>query len=1019
MSQNISTYINEVSEKYRTGRAGEHAYRPTFEKLIKSLDQKLGVINDPKRTEYGAPDFIFVRGELIAGYAETKDIDADLDKVEKTEQVERYLGYSNLILTNYLEFRFFRNGERYGESIVLGKIKDSGIHIQEESVNLLESAIADFFTAKPEAIKSGARLARIMGGKARRIRDNVNKFLAMETGNNEELARVYGTIKELLVHDLTPESFADMYAQTLVYGLFVARYYDDSPANFNRQEARDLIPASNPFLRHFFDHIAGADFDQRLAYIVGELCEVFQVADVQQLMSQYFQKDLWGKETSGPDPVIHFYEDFLNEYDPVLRKKMGAYYTPLPVVRFIVRVVDYILQTEFKLADGLADTSKLPNGLHRVQVLDPAVGTGTFISAVIRIIYERLLKTGQKGRWPTYVHHDLLPRLYGFELMMASYTIAHLKLSMAFKETGFWKFHRRLGIYLTNSLEQSAPQGTLHLFGFAESLTEESKEASKIKNEKPIMVVIGNPPYSAISSNKSAKYLVEKYKVEPGGIVRLKERKNWLDDDYVKFISFAESLIDKNGEGILAYITNNGFIDNPTFRGMRWHLLKTFNDIYIVDLHGNAKKKEKSPDGSKDENVFNIMQGVSINIFVKKNKGEKGLGSVHHVDLYGRRESKFDFLNKNSLESIRWNKIETTLPNLFFINKGNIKDEEQYNQGFSIGSPIGGLFIKNSCGVVTMGDNFIVDIDKDVLIKRLSDFLENDISAVNLKTKYELGKNYANWVVENKTKIKIDNDKIIKFSYRPFDDRFTVFDKNLIWRTRGNVMKDVYVNNFSMVFEKIASNKYQPVGIYLSKNIIDCHLTGGQSYIGNLYSVNDNNEKESNLNYEIVNKIEKVVGKVSPEDIFDYIYAVLYSPSYREKFKEFLKIDFPRVPYPKDAKNFKELVALGAELRSLHLLESPKVNQFITTYPIAGSDIVEKIVYKNGEVFINTQQYFGGVPEITWNFYIGGYQPAQKWLKDRKGRTLTNEDIEHYQKMIVALTETDRVIKEIDLVAHL
>ena len=1012
MFQNVSAYINEVSEKYKTGRAGEHAYRPTFEKLIKSLDQKLGVINDPKRTEYGAPDFVFVRGDLIAGYAETKDIDADLDKVEKTEQVERYLGYSNLILTNYLEFRFFRNGERYGESIVIGKIKDNRIHIEEESVSLLEGAITDFLIAKPEAIKSGARLARIMGGKARRIRDNVKKFLAMESGNNKELARMYETIRELLVHDLTLESFADMYAQTLVYGLFVARHYDDSPANFTRQEARDLIPASNPFLRHFFDHIAGVDFDQRLAYIVNELCEVFQVADVQQLMSQYFQKDLFGKEISGPDPVIHFYEDFLNEYDPVLRKKMGAYYTPLPVVRFIVRAVDHILQTEFKLADGLAETSKLSNGLHRVQVLDPAVGTGTFISAVIRIIYERLLKTGQKGRWPTYVHHDLLPRLYGFELMMAPYTIAHLKLSMAFKGTGFWKFNRRLGIYLTNSLEQSTPQGTLNLFGFAESLTEESKEASKIKNEKPIMVVIGNPPYSAISSNKTANYLVKKYKVEPGGILKLKEKKNWLDDDYVKFISFAEDLLDKNGEGILAYITNNGFIDNPTFRGMRWHLLKTFDDIYILDLHGNVRKKEKTPHGGKDENVFNIMQGVSINIFVKKNKDKKEMGNVYHADLFGKRKSKFDFLNKNNLENIKWNKIKTTLPNLFFLNKGNIQDEEKYNHGFSIGD----LFIKISCGIVTMGDNFIVDMNKDVLIKRLSDFLNNDISEMNLKAKYKLGKNYANWVVKNKTKIKVDNDKIIQYSYRPFDERFTVFDQNLIWRTRENVMKDVYKNSCSMVFEKIASNKDQPVGIFLSKNVIDCHLTGGQSYIGNLYSINANNENISNLNSEIVNKIKKITGNITPEDVFNYIYAVLHSPSYREKFKEFLKINFPRVPYPKDAKNFKELITLGAELRSLHLLESPKVNQFITSYPEDGSNIVEKITYKNGKVFINAQQYFGDVPQIAWNFWIGGYQPVQKWLKDRKGQTLTNEDIEHYQEMIVALTETGRIMKEIDSV---
>jgi len=1014
MSQKVLSYINEVSEKYKTGRAGEHAYRPTFEKLVKTLDQKIGIINDPKRTEYGAPDFVFVRGELITGYVETKDIDADLDKVEKTEQVKRYLGYSNLILTNYLEFRFFRNGERYGEPIVVGKIINEEVHIQEKFADLLENAITDFLAAKPEKIKSGSRLAKIMGGKARRIRDNVKQFFTVGSDNNKELIKVYDTIKKLLVHDLNPDTFADMYAQTLVYGLFVARFGDSSPENFTRQEARDLVPASNPFLRHFFDHIAGADFDQRLAYIVNELCEVFKVADVQQLMSQYFQKDLWGKDIKGPDPVIHFYEDFLNEYDPILRKKMGAYYTPLPVVYFIVRAIDDILQKEFKLTNGLADISKLPSGLHRVQVLDPAAGTGTFISAVIRIIYERFVKTKQEGRWPTYVHHDLLPRIYGFELMMASYTIAHLKLSMAFKETGFKHFNRRLGIYLTNSLEESTVQdgGLFPNFGLAESIAKESKEASVIKNKTPIMVVLGNPPYSSVSSNKTdyANSLVEKYKVEPGGIEKLKERKNWLDDDYVKFISLAENLVDKNGEGVLAYITNNGFIDNPTFRGMRWHLLKTFDDIYILDLHGNARKKETIPDGGKDENVFNIMQGVSINIFIKKNKDKKELGNIHYADLYGKRENKFDFLNKNNFGNIKWNKIKNTLPNLFFLSKGNIKDEEKYNQGFSLGD----LFIKYSCGVVTMGDHFIVDIDKDVLVKRMSDFLNNEVSESNLKIRYELGKNYANWIVKNKTKIKIDDDKIIRYSYRPFDERYTIFDSNLIWRTRENVMKDVYKNNFSLVFEKIASNKSQPVGIFLSKNIIDCHLTGGQSYIGNLYSVGINNEKIPNMNSEIISRIKEITGDITPEDVFDYVYAVLHSPDYRKKYKEFLKIDFPRIPYPKDAKSFKGLIALGAELRSFHLLESPKVNRFITSYPKDGSNVVEKIIYKDSNVFINTEQYFGNVPEVVWNFWIGGYQPAQKWLKDRKDRVLTNEDIEHYQKMIVALVETDKIMKEID-----
>jgi len=1013
MSQNISTYINEVSEKYKTGRAGEHAYRPTFEKLIKSLDQKLGVINDPKRTEYGAPDFIFVRGELIAGYVETKDIDADLDKVEKTEQIKRYLGYSNLILTNYLEFRFFRNGKRYGESIIVGKIKNSRIHIQEESVSLLESAITDFLTAKPEAIKSGARLARIMGGKARRIRDNVKQFLAMESGNNKELARMYETIKELLVHDLTTESFADMYAQTLVYGLFVARYYDDSPANFTRQEARDLIPASNPFLRHFFDHIAGADFDQRLAYIVNELCEVFQVADVQQLMNQYFQKDVCGKEINGPDPVIHFYEDFLNEYDPVLRKKMGAYYTPLPVVRFIVRAVNYILQTKFKLADGLAETSKLPKGLHRVQILDPAVGTGTFISEVIRIIYDWLLETGQKGRWPTYVHHDLLPRLYGFELMMAPYTIAHLKLSMAFKETGFWKFHRRLGIYLTNSLEQSAPQGTLHLFGFAESLTEESKEASKIKNEKPIMVVVGNPPYSISSSNKGEwiQKLIEVYKTG------LNEQNiNALSDDYVKFVRFAEHFIEKNGDGIVAMITNNSFIDGITHRQMRKHLLETFDDIYIFDLHGNSKKKEKAPDGGKDENVFDIQQGVAISIFVRRGDEKKSLAVVHHSELYGKREDKFKALNESNLHTIRWKKLNYSKPYYFFVPK-DFGLEDKYNKGFKIDN----LFINFGSGIKFRKDNLLV---KNHFNKKSVEILLKDINTLDnnsLYAKYDFN-DTSDWKLNDKKKLFIegDSENIKPVQYRPFDIRYTYYPLDRISEiiprgdSRSSLMANLLNPNLALLTSRSFQAGKQFDRIFLAKKVVEIHAASDQTYVFPLYLYIENGSRLPNLKKEIVSEIERIVGKVFPEDVFDYIYAILHSPSYRKKYKEFLKIDFSRIPYPKDKISFKKLVGLGAELRSLHLFESSKINKFITTYPIVGSDNIDKIIYKDNKVFINNDQYFGNVPELAWNFHIGGYQPAQKWLKDRKGRALTNADIEHYQKIIVVLSKTDKIMKEID-----
>lgn len=499
--QNIfDKYIQSISSKFSHKETSEMGYRTDFEILLKGIFQSINVkrIDHDARAKQGnKPDFVVINYDVPILYIEAKDIGVPLDKVEKSEQMARYFGYANLVLTDYVEFRFYRNGVLYEEPIKIASydLKNRTITPLPQNYNHVAKTLLDFTQKHKEPIRSGEHLSKIMGGKAQRIRDNVKQFLSIPAERNVEITRIYETFKKLLVHDLSQESFADMYAQTLVYGLFVARYHDATPETFSRQEARDLVPASNPLLRHFFDHIVGPNFDKRLEYIVNELCEVFLHANVQELMKQYYQNDLWGKAHEGPDPVIHFYEDFLKEYDPELRKKLGAYYTPLPVVRFIVRSVDYLLEKDFGLTSGLADTSKSADGIHRVQILDPAVGTGTFISATIRTIYKRLLDSGQKGRWPAYVHHDLLPRLHGFEIMMAPYTIAHLKLSMAFKETGFWNFHRRLGIYLTNSLEEGFKQTEmLNGFGLAESIAEESKEAEVIKNKTPIMVVIGNPP---------------------------------------------------------------------------------------------------------------------------------------------------------------------------------------------------------------------------------------------------------------------------------------------------------------------------------------------------------------------------------------------------------------------------------------------------------------------------------------------------------------------------------------------
>jgi len=968
MQNIIDNYIQSISSKFRHEETSEMGYRTDFEILLKEIFESIKVRridHDARAVKGNKPDFVVIKGAIPILYIETKNIGTSLDKVERSEQMSRYFGYANLILTDYVEFRFFRNGIGYGEPIKIADYdkKSRTLVPHSEQYEYLTKTLLDFTQSHKEPIRSANHLAKIMGGKGQRIRDNIRQFLSIESEKNTSLVLIYESLKKQLVHDLTEHAFADMYAQTLVYGLFTARFFDKSSDTFTRQEARELIPKSNPLLRHFFDHITGSDFDERLEFIVNELCEVFSHANVLELMKEYTQGNLLQEAKIGKDPIIHFYEDFLKEYDPELRKKMGAYYTPLPVVQFIVRSVDEILKKDFGLVNGLADTTKNSDNIHKVQILDPAVGTGTFISKVIGSIYESLGK-GQDGRWPAYVQNDLLPRLHGFELMMTPYTIAHLKLSLAFKQTGFMYFnYKRLGIYLTNSLEQNASQEELFSgLGFSNSIAEEAKEASKIKNEKPIMVVIGNPPYSVSSSNKGEwiQNLIKDYKKD------LNERNiQPLSDDYIKFIRFAEHFIEKNGSGIVAMITNNSFIDGIIHRQMRKHLLETFDDIYILDLHGNSKKKETTPDGGKDENVFDIQQGVSINIFVRKEGGKKSLGKVYHADLYGKRIHKFEKLNISNLNSIKYQELDYSDPSFLFIPKDDHMLLE-YEKLPAINS----FFIKHSSGITTSNDKELVSIDP---FEQLN----------------------------------------IKYSYKPFDTRNLKYN-NQIGRPRKGFTENFFKSNIAIVLMRRPVNSVDFSTVLIVQNMVDKNYYGFQSYAFPLFLYSENGTKTSNLTKEIFGEIEKIVGKVLPEDIFDYIYAVLHSPKYRDKYKEFLKIDFPRLPYPKDKSTFTQLVKLGTELRHLHLLESSRVNQFVTTYPIVGSDKVEKIEYKDGNVFINSMQYFGEVPQIAWNFYIGGYQPSQKWLKDRKGRTLTNADIEHYQKMIVSLIETDRIMKKID-----
>ena len=1038
----IEQYIDNINKRHKLGNATEHTFRGDLQQLIESLVPTIRATNEPKRQSCGAPDYILTKKDIPVGFIEAKDIgDKDLEGAKKTgnkEQFDRYkASLNNLIFTDYLDFYLYREGQ-FVTKIAIGEVTEKGIKPITENFERFENLIKDFCTHIGQTIKSSKKLAEMMARKARLLSEVIEKALTSDENNSENstLKGQMDAFRQILIHDITPKGFADVYAQTIAYGMFAARQHDPTLPTFSRQEAYELIPKSNPFLKKLFGYIAGLEVDDRIKWIVDDLVNIFLACNVEEMLKNY------GKATKMEDPIIHFYEDFLSEYDPKLRKARGVWYTPAPVVNFIVRAVDDILKTEFDLPQGLADTSKtkikvdvqgkkIEQEVHKVQILDPATGTGTFLAEVIKLIHKKF--EGQQGIWGNYVETHLLPRLNGFELLMASYAMAHLKLDLLLIETGYKPTKdQRFRVYLTNSLEEyHQDTGTL----FANWLSTEANEANHIKRDTPVMCIIGNPPYSGISSNNGEwiSKLIEDYKYVDG--VHFNERKHWLNDDYVKFLRYGQHFIEKNGSGVLAFINPHGFLDNPTFRGMRWNLLKTYDKIYTIDLHGNSKKKEVCPDGSPDQNVFDIMQGVAITIFVKTGKKKTNeLGKVFHYDLYGKREMKYEFLSEMDLKSIDFFKLNYNKPYYFFVRK-NDDGRNDFENGFRVNE----IFNSFTSGMVTANDALTIFNTKEELAYQT----EKILSSVNPFTEFGI-KDSRRIPKEGRIEdLKAAKAKgIMKINFRPFDVRFMYkFEKNEHWinSPRIDIMRH-FINseNIGLVVSRQCADDWKY--ILCTKDANDFNLTGtagryGSGYTFPLYLYSETNaqqtidqstERTPNLNIEIVNQIAENLGLTftsekettettfAPIDILNYIYAVLHSPTYREKYKEFLKIDFPRVPYPKDKNTFWQLVKLGGEILQIHLLESPTVEQYITQYPIDGTNEVSNPKYENGKVYINETQYFDNVPEVAWNFFIGGYQPAQKWLKDRKDRKLEFEDILHYQKIIVALSETDRLMKEID-----
>lgn len=1024
MQNNIDSYIVELNQQYATGKAHEHSYRSAMQNLLKALLSKsYTVVNEPTRETCGAPDFIILKGETPIAYLETKDLqDSDLDgKKEHKEQFDRYrASLDHIIFTDYLDFHLYENGE-YVDAVRLADIRGGKIVLLEESTDKFLQLIKHLADAAPQRITSPSRLAKVMAGKARLLANVIEQALENDKEQTSELAIQMNVFREYLIHDLNGKTFADIYAQTIAYGLFSARLNDTTPQDFSRNEANELIPKSNPLLRKIFNDIAGYNVDNRIAWIIDDLVAAFRVTDMARVMKDFKQG------TQQTDPLMHFYEDFLGEYDPKLKKSRGVYYTPQPVVDFIVRAVDDILKKDFGLPMGLADNSMINHDvindqfmrgmrgstkimqkkMHRVQILDPATGTGTFLAAVIRQIYANM--EGQRGAWNSYVEQHLLPRLNGFELMMASYTIAHLKLNMVLRETGYApQSDQRLRVYLTNSLEEfNAETGTL----FAAAISQEANDASRIKRDCPVMVMIGNPPYSVSSKNRGEWILNLLNSYKKG----LNERKLNLDDDFIKFIRLGQEYICKNGEGIMAFICNNIFIDGVTHRQMRRELMQAFDKIYILNLHGNSRWNETAPDGSKDENVFDIQPGVSINIFYRNTSREHKKCQIFYHDLIGTRDNKYQFLNAHSIKNVGWEELQPEEPYLFFVPK-NFSEKNTYENGFKLEKMMA-VYVS---GFQTKRDAITIHQQKENLDDVIYDFENLDIDT--LKQKYDTTDG-RDWTVESaKSDLKKHDGVIKQVCYRPFDNRYTYYSgktKGFIAYPRKEIYRHLKEGNCTLLTCRQQST-FDFQHVFVTTLISDMCSVSSQSketgYIFPLYIYSeDGTVKKPNFNEEIVQKIEESLEEtIDPQELFDYIYAVLHSPNYRIKYKEFLKIDFPRIPYPQNKEEYHRLADLGSQLRRLHLMQdvpTPKYAKFDTP----GSNTVDKPEYKEGCVWINKEQCFADVPEKAWNFYIGGYQPAQKWLKDRKGRTLTFDDISHYRKIITILVETDRLMNEIDL----
>lgn len=845
--------------------------------------------------------------------------------------------------------------------------------------------------------------------------------------------------QKTLIKDLNEDQFADVIAQTISYGLLTARLSSDGPISL--KNLVDMVPSTNPFLKELLQHFltsAGMKglFDVDEAGI-NDVVELLNRANAQAIRNDF------GKKTDGEDPVIHFYEHFLGTYNKKLKVERGVFYTPKSIVSYIVRSVHELLQKEFGLEDGLADTStwaevkerhkglKIPEGINAdiepfVQILDPATGTATFLIEVIDVIHntmtakwdkERASKAEQLKKWNTYVPTHLLPRLFAYELMMAPYAIAHMKVGLKLTETGFTAWEKlgpenRANIFLTNALEPWSAQ--LVLPGL-EALAHEAAAVNEIKKNKSFTVIIGNPPYSnfgQLNKNAFILSLLDDYKLG------LDEQKLNLDDDYIKFVKYCQHLINGASTGIFGMITNNVFFDGVTHRRMRESLQGTFTNLRVLDLHGSTKKLETAPDGSKDENVFEIQQGVGISIFSKLPYQMNS--TIVFSELWGRKENKYSELSRITSLSKGGIEVHSASPYYFIVPK-NFSEQGEWDLWQSVRE----IMPVSASGVKTHLDDVFVGFTKAEISAAIDEYVMINSSNTPINQTKRASPERKAILLKNALKTSLAKP-IQRYAYRAMDNRLVFYVPEAIEAGdhRYPVMRHLVKDNLALVTVRQLSQGHF-AHAFVTRSIADmCLLSTATKECAYIFPLHLETEDgllgvdSSSTNLSIPTQTYLSKAKATPESFLHYAYALLHSPKYRRRYTEFLKIDFPRLPLAENINLYRALSHLGREISLLHLLELPKVDVFITQLVGEKNPSIEKVSWSANTVWIDKAQMVGfkGVTEDVWNFHIGGYQVCEKWLKDRKGRKLTKDDIEHYQKIVVALSETIRLMAEIDKV---